>query len=96
MKSYKKYPKQFIGSSDDCFLYATTNQKNMKIFFEQDGDYFAYIVDKDANIGQDFRYIGKSYEKLEIKDEFGNNFAFEAKVIKMYINDKNKLIIQLM
>lgn len=56
MKSYKDYEKKYIGMSDIAnLILAGSSDNGLKLavlHFGMDNDYYAYIVDADAEIEQ--------------------------------------------
>ena len=56
MKSYKEYEKKYIGMSDIAnLILAGSSDNGLKLavlHFGMDNDYYAYIVDADAEIGE--------------------------------------------
>lgn len=54
MKSYKEYEKKYIGMSDIAnLILAGSSDNGLKLavlHFGMDNDYYAYIVDADAEI----------------------------------------------
>ena len=89
MKSYKEYEKKYIGMSDIAnLILAGSSDNGLKLavlHFGMDNDYYAYIVDADAEI--------KSW--LRIYDDSFLTQEFNANKISVYRAGEMGCIIQL-
>ena len=92
---YKNYKKVFIGESDIASLIFRSADRLLSIDFGEDGDYRAYIVDEDAEIGSHYEYTDTFCEWLKIYDDLGLRAKFTADQIKVYQAGSFGIIIQL-
>ena len=63
MRSYKEYEKKYIGMSDIANLILAGSSDNglrlTALHFGMDNDYYAYIVDSDAEIGEHYTKVAE-------------------------------------
>lgn len=73
MKSYKNYPKEYIGYSDIASLILVGCGEDDLILYElhfgQDDSYRAHIVDEDAEIGEHYSLAASFQSWLKIYDD---------------------------
>ena len=73
MKSYKEYEKKYIGMSDIAnLILAGSSDNGLKLavlHFGMDNDYYAYIVDADAEIGEHYTKVAEFKSWLRIYDD---------------------------
>lgn len=73
MKSYKDYEKKYIGMSDIAnLILAGSSDNGLKLavlHFGMDNDYYAYIVDADAEIGEHYTKVAEFKSWLRIYDD---------------------------
>lgn len=99
--NYKQYGKEFIGASDGASLILAggggeLGGLNLKeLCFGGDGVYDAYIVDKDAEIGNHYYPVALFTHFLKIYDDDSLARTFKAKYIKVYRAAEMGCIIQL-
>ena len=93
MRSYKEYEKKYIGMSDIANLILAGSSDNglrlTALHFGMDNDYYAYIVDSDAEIGEQFKGW------LRIYDDSFLTHEFNADKISIYRAGEMGCIIQL-
>lgn len=100
MKTYKNYPKNYIGSSDIASLVMAGYRKNQGLCLEAlhfggDGSYYAYIVDADAIIGDHYKKIADFNAWLKIYDDDELTACYKAESIIVYRAREHGCIIQL-
>lgn len=91
MKHYKwDYEKKYIGDSDiACLILVGGNNEDLgakgkKLNFGGDSDYYAYIVDDEAEIPERYK-LHSSFDKwLQIYDDQGLTMQIHANVINVY------------
>ena len=71
MRSYKEYEKKYIGMSDIANLILAGSSDNglrlTALHFGMDNDYYAYIVDSDAEIGEHYTKVAEfNADKISI------------------------------
>lgn len=73
MRSYKEYEKKYIGMSDIANLILAGSSDNglrlTALHFGMDNDYYAYIVDSDAEIGEHYTKVAEFKGWLRIYDD---------------------------
>lgn len=94
MKDYHEYSKKFIGSSDIASLiYRSWNGVGL-IEFGEDGQYSAYIVDGDAEIGEHYQKVAMATVWLDIYDDESRTIRFRGSKINIYRSGCFGIIIQ--
>ena len=110
-RNYKDYLKDYIGQSDIACLILAGFKEDHGVFTENlrynaDGEYMAYIVDENTEIGSHYDLIAKFDSWVKIYDDTSLVHHFRADKIKIYragdfgciiqlINPKDKNIIKL-
>jgi hypothetical protein len=94
MKDYHEYPKQFIGSSDIASLTIRTPLECRVLNFGCDGDYYAYLVDKDAEIGSHYEKIMTVKDWMWIYSDLERVCKIEGDEINIYRSGLQGCIIQ--
>lgn len=89
MKNYKEYATKYLGDSDiACLILVGCSEKDGlqldTLDFEEDGSYYAYIVDENARIGEHYTKVAEFYHWLKIYDDFGLTFRVNAKKVIIY------------
>ncbi len=100
MKHYKEFDKIYLGWSDISSLILVTigDDEHMKseiLDFGSDGDYSAYLVDKDTEIGEHYQLVFTGNVWLKIYDDQELRQDLCAKQIKIYRAGDFGCIIQL-
>lgn len=89
MKSYKDYPKQWIGSSDVASLWFCGEISTKEVHFGKDGDYSAYIIPDNVPIGDHYKLCtlatSTAYNTIKIVDEKGIAQTILTNVIGAHI-----------
>lgn len=103
MKSYKDFEKEFIGDSDIATLimvgYDSKEKGGLslkKLNFGEDGNYRAYIVEGEAEIGSHYELVAEFTDWLRIYDDTSLAKEFHADVIKVFRAMEFGCIIQLL
>lgn len=94
MKSYKDYPKMYLGSSDVASLTIRTPWDAVPLWFGQDGTYSAYIVDEYAEIGAHYQRVFVGRDWVRIYDDTELTASFIGRLIKVYRAGEFGCIIQ--
>ena len=99
MKSYRDYDKEFIGESDVAAVtmigpYGYELVARV-IKFGGDGDYRAYIVDEDAEIGAHYTEVARFKTWMKIVDDSAIQREFHADKIVVYQAGEYGCIVQL-
>lgn len=107
MKNYKDFEKTYIGSSDVATLVLSgawplaeeTNDpapiKLKALAFAEDGNYNAYVVDGDTEIGAHYQLVATFEAWMQIYDDDGLTQKFVADEIRVYRAGEFGCIIQL-
>lgn len=100
MKTYKDFGKQHIGSSDIARLTLTGYQKGegsvtVPLYFGQAGSYNAYIVEGEAEIGDDYEKKAEFHSHLTIFDDAGPVKRITGERIVVYRTAETGCIIQM-
>lgn len=104
MKNYKEYEKEFIGYSDIATLILVgfsestmdnSGVRTLPLKFGGDGNYYAYIVDKDTEIPEhyDLKCVFDSW--MKVYDDVELVKTFKASKIFIYRAGDMGCIIQL-
>lgn len=72
-KSYKSYPKRFIGWSDIARLTVVASEGFHGLEFGEDGCYSAYIVDENAEIGDHYDLVFTEHHWIWIFSDYDVN-----------------------
>jgi len=99
MKNYKEFEQQFIGSSEiaTLILVGCRGEEGIKteqLHFGEDGNYKAYIVDANTEIGSHYRKVATFNYWLKIYDDEGLTYRINAKKINIYRAGEFGCIIQ--
>ena len=94
MKSYKSYEKKTLGSSDIASLIFRTWDKVGLIEFGGDGEYSAYIVDEDAEIGEHYQKVVSATHWLDLYDDNARTMRFSGAEINVFRAGCFGIIIQ--
>lgn len=85
MKTYKDFPKEYIGDSDIASLIFAGPRHVEYIDFGGDGSYSAYMVsDKTAAIGEHYQLVAEFQHWLRIYDDNVRVKKIRADHIKVY------------
>lgn len=95
MKSYKEYNRVYIGGSDCASLVLRAPEKVQLLKFMEDGDYMAYLVDENAEIGAHYEKVFTATSWISIYDDNGLTFEANAEEINIYRAGNYGCIIQL-
>lgn len=86
MKSYKEYEKKYIGMSDIAnLILAGSSDNGLKLavlHFGMDNDYYAYIVDADAEIGEHYTKVAEFKSWLRIYEKWDASSSYLSKKIR--------------
>ena len=95
----KDYEKKYIGMSDIAnLILAGSSDNGLKLavlHFGMDNDYYAYIVDADAEIGEHYTKVAEFKSWLRIYDDSFLTQEFNANKISVYRAGEMGCIIQL-
>lgn len=94
MTSYKEYEKISIGGSDIASLTIREPNKTHILDFVQDGGYYAYLCDEEAEIGNHYELKITAHNWVWIYDDFGVTKRISAKEIRIYRAREFGCIIQ--
>lgn len=99
-KSYKDFNQTYIGTSDysklvtvGCGMLGNVHAEILG--FGEDNDYYAYVVDDSATIGEHYIPVFEYYNWMKMYDDNGLVNEFNAKRISVYRAGKYGCIIQL-
>lgn len=89
MKSYKEYEKVYIGSSDIATLTIVALRDNgqplaQTLDFAIDSNYFAYIVDGEAKIGDHYKLTQTCRYWMKVFDDQELTLDLHAPIINIY------------
>lgn len=89
MKSYKDYERVYIGSSDIASLTIVAPRDNgdplaQSLDFAIDSNYFAYIVDSNAYIGDHYKLVQCCKGWVKVFDDETLTLKLKAPSIKIY------------
>lgn len=99
MKTYKEYPKKYLGSSDYAALTMVGCKENTGLtseilHFGEDGIYDAYFVDENAEIGNHYELIATFNYWLKIYDDYNLTTSLSGSTINIYRAGNYGCIIQ--
>ena len=89
MKSYKEYEKVYIGSSDIASLTIVAPRDHdgslaESLDFGIDSNYFAYIVDSNAQIGDHYKLVQSCKYWMKVFDDQELTLDLHAATINIY------------
>lgn len=85
MKTYKEFPKRYIGESDSAYLLLRSAQEEKQLTFGEDGFYSAYIVNDSAcEIPDFYKKVFECSDQLEVRDDFEKSTVFKGEKIEVY------------
>ena len=101
MKSYKEYEKVYIGSSDIATLTIVALRDNgeqlaQTLDFGIDSNYFAYLVDSNAYIGDHYKLTQRCRFWMKVFDDQELTLDLHAPKINIYRAGDCGCIIQLL
>lgn len=94
MKNYKDYPSVSLGYSDIARLIVDSPAKLSWLKFGGDNEYYAYLVDEEAEIGDHYSLEFEAEYWIQIYDDRGLTFKVYADQIKVYRAGNYGCIIQ--
>lgn len=95
MKTYKDFPKEYIGDSDIAQLIFAGTCEAKYILFGEDGSYNAYMVnDKNASIGEHYQLEAEFDHWVRIFDDNTRVKEISADHIKVYRSGMFGCVIQ--
>lgn len=99
MKTYKEYPKKYLGGSDYAALTMVGCKENTGLtseilHFGEDGIYDAYFVDENAEIGNHYELIATFNYWLKIYDDYNLTTSLSGSIINIYRAGDYGCIIQ--
>lgn len=99
MKSYKEYPKKYLGGSDYAALTMVGCKENTGLtsailHFGEDGIYDAYFVDENAEIGSHYELIATFNYWIKIYDDYNLTTSLSGSTINIYRAGDYGCIIQ--
>lgn len=102
MKTHYAYTKHYIGGSDVARLIICDAVDTKRLNFGSDGSYFAYFVDGDCLIPDNYRLVYESPKSelmdtvwVKIYDDDGLTQTLEGQKIKIYRSGDFGCIIQI-
>ena len=89
MKSYRDYDRVYIGSSDIASLTIVAPRDNgdplaKSLDFGIDSNYFAYLVDGEAKIGDHYKLVQCCRYWMKVFDDQELTLKLHAPIIKVY------------
>ena len=85
MKNYKDFENRFIGGSDSAFLTITgADGTKAELKFGEDGEYYAYIVPEDTEIGGHYTKRAEFEGSVTITDDDGDEVRLIADRIEFF------------
>ena len=101
MKNYREYPTVELGWSDIGGVTAVGFSHDVDgyvaskfISFGGDGDYYAWLVDKDAEISSDCTLVFECSSWLRIYDDEGRKLSLYARKFKIFVFGEYGCLIQ--
>ena len=96
MKNYKDFEKRFIGASDSAFLTITgADGTKTELKFGEDGEYYAYIIPEDTEIGSHYVKRAEFEGSTTITDDDGDEVRLIADRIEFFRAGEFGCIIRL-
>lgn len=86
MKNYHSYKKIHLGASDIASLILRTPGQMEALNFGEDGDYWAYLVDEEAEISEYYEKVFTANYWLKIYDD-------EALTFNKHIFDNEEIVV---
>lgn len=84
MKTYKDFPKTYLGASDiSCLLLRGCDALD-ELKFGGDGAFYAYMVDQEAEIGSHYELRFECRDWLWIYDDQTKRIEVRADTIQVY------------
>ena len=84
-RTYKDFEKRFIGASDSAYLTITgANGTKAKLKFGEDGEYYAYIVPENVEIGNHYVKRAEFEGSVTITDDDGDGIMLIADKIEFF------------
>lgn len=93
--NYKDYKNEYIGDSDIASLTLRCPDSASILNFGEDGSYYAYVVDKNAEIGSHYREVYRCKYWLRIYDDSSLAKKFYGEEIIIYRAGDFGCIIQI-
>lgn len=96
MKTYKDFPRVFIGYSDRSDLVLRSYSEVKFLGFDHEDNYFAWFVNEPIEIdkiGGAFRNVMTCRSTLWVYDDERRTAAFDAPEIRVYIDNDDNCII---
>lgn len=92
MKTYQHFIRKYIGTSDVASLIMMglkeTGRSLEFLNFGEDGDYYAYLVDREEDkpveIGEHYKKVATFTNWLKIYDDYESTLDIKGKVINVY------------
>lgn len=84
MKTYKDYPKTYIGASDIASLVLRGCDALSELKLGGDGAYYAYMVDGPAEIGEHYTKRFECRDWLWVYDDQGKRVEIRAETIQVF------------
>lgn len=92
MKTYQHFIRKYIGTSDVASLIMMglkeTGRSLEFLNFGEDGDYYAYLVDREEDkpveIGSHYKKVSTFTNWLKIYDDYESTLDIKGKVINVY------------
>jgi len=95
MRSYKTYPRHYLGCSDVAGLTVVHPGEPFTLKFGSDGDYSAYFVDEAAEIPAHYQHVATVHGWMWIFDDFMRRYNARADEIKIFRAGDFGCIVQL-
>lgn len=85
MKTYKNFEKRFIGASNSAYLTLTgADGAKAELKFGEDGEYYAYIVPENTEIGNHYTKRAEFEGSVTITDDDGDEVRLIADKIEFF------------
>ena len=99
MKSYREYERVYIGSSDIATLTVVALREDgeplaQTLDFDIDSNYFAYLVDGEAKIGDHYKLVQCCKFWMKVFDDQELTLDLHSPTIKVYRAGECGCIIQ--
>lgn len=92
---YHAYDSVYLGCSDKAMLKVVGENREDVIYFGEDGNYKAYLVDKNAEIGDHYKPYPDFHNNAAVYDDNTLVAIFEADIIRIYTAGNFGCIVQL-
>lgn len=96
MKTYKDFPRVFIGYSDRSDLVLRSYNEVKFLGFDHEDNYYAYFVTEPIDIsklGPEFRHVMSCKSTLWVYDDESRTASFDAPEISVFITNDDICII---